>query len=209
MSNKRKSRSNMKQIYMIRRLVAVLILIFIVVAIFTKCSGGRDATTQGQNETNTTNNTVSVPNENVTQPVESNIIGSEDNTNTTESPDTTDTQDTTEMDANLLETIQSNEEALQNEYDEYADVNYEDSNKFYFNLKGETRELVLDKDDSANTEEFEAFWEEFKGNLIKSSETLAETVQPGMELHVLNPRDDTNTILLIQDGSEIYDSTSN
>lgn len=205
MSNNKKSRSNMKQTYMIRRLVAVLILILIVVAIFTRCSNRNDETAETQTELEN-NTTTTVPNNNVNTPMESSIIGSEDS----EMEDTRLNEFDEEVDADMDATMESNEEDLQEEYEQHADVNYEsDNNAFYFTLEGDSRDLVLNKDDSNSEDEFEAFWESFKEDLIKSSETLSETVQPGIELHVLNPRDDNSTILLIQDGSEIFDSTSN
>lgn len=195
MANKRNSKNNMKQVYLIRRVVAVLIIILILVAIFTKCSNKKDEKTN-QNETQVTTN----------QNTEPNIVnGITDNTDLNETPlDTNDTN--TEGDDNdVPEAIRANEGRIKNEYQEHANVEYRD-NAFYFDLIGETKDLVLNRNEDDKKEEFKTFWDEFKYNLTKTSETLAETVEPGIEIHVVDPDNSRNTILLIKDGSTLIES---
>lgn len=202
MSNRRKSKAEMKQVYLIRRVVAILLLILILVTIFTMC--GRDEDPINSNQTqdvpvttdpefdNTTNNQVIVPSE------DTNL----DNEVDTEA----------DPSGELNSTLMNNEVSLQEEYGEYADVSYDEENDaFNFILKDEYRDLILNQEEASDIESEEVdadFWENFKTDLITTSETLSENVQPGISLHVLDPADDSTTILLIQDGSELYDLTN-
>lgn len=203
MANKRNSKNNMKQVYLIRRVVAVLIIILIIVGIFTRCSNKKKAEEEKANQNL---NQTQFDNNQVTQP---NIVnGITDDNNLNEEP--TEPELGTEVDGQeeIPEVIASNLTNIQNEYKDHTNVEYKkDDNAFYFNFKGDTRTMVTDRDEDNIKEDFNTFWEEFKYDLIKTSETLAETVEPGFELHVVDPKDDRSTILLIKDGSTLFDST--
>lgn len=206
MSNRRKSKAEMKQVYLIRRVVAILLLILILVTIFTMCGRNEDPINSNQTQDvpvttdpefdNTTNNQVIVPSE------ETNLDNEVD----------TDTDSETDPSGELNSTLMNNEVALQEEYGGYADVSYDEENDaFNFILKDEYRDLILNQEEASDIESEEEvadFWENFKLDLITTSETLSENVQPGISLHVLDPADDSTTILLIQDGSELYDLTN-
>ncbi|NLW42456.1 MAG: hypothetical protein GXY89_04895 [Tissierellia bacterium] len=203
MSRKRNSKSDMKQVYLIRRVVAVLIIVLILVFIFTRCSNKKNIEEENVNNntntTQTTNNEPSVPNV-------VNGVNDEDNLNAPPTDIETEPETTEDEGTDAQDVIATNEKNIQNQYDEHANTEYRDG-AFYLNFKGDTRTMVTSRLEDEHKENFNEFWESFKYDLIKTSETLAETVEPGIELHVIDPKDDRSTLLLIKDGSVLFDST--
>ena len=202
MPRKRNSKSDMKQIYLIRRVVAVLVIILVLVAIFTKCSNKKNTEAENKNNNQTTTQTTTIP---LSEPNVVNGITDENNLN---APPDNETEPVTDGDegTDAQEVITTNEKNIQNQYDEHANTEYKDG-AFYLNFKGDTRTMVTSRLEDEYKEKFDEFWEVFKYDLIKTSETLAETVEPGIELHVIDPKDDRSTLLLIKDGSTLFDST--
>ncbi|MFB0972148.1 MAG: hypothetical protein GX666_02750 [Tissierellia bacterium] len=202
MPRKRNSKSDMKQIYLIRRVVAVLVIILVLVAIFTKCSNKKNTEAENKNNNQTTTQTTTIP------PSEPNVVNGITDENNLNAPPDNETEPVTDGDegTDAQEVITTNEKNIQNQYDEHANTEYKDG-AFYLNFKGDTRTMVTSRLEDEYKEKFDEFWEVFKYDLIKTSETLAETVEPGIELHVIDPKDDRSTLLLIKDGSTLFDST--
>lgn len=203
MSNRRRSKAEMKQVYMIRRIVAALVLILILVAIFTKCGKKENALEQNQNQTTTTNSDFTEV------PDSSQVILPSEETQPIEPTTETDPAQTTEVDPELKSAIEANTQALKEVYDEYADITYNPQNNSYqFNLKGDYKDLVISRGTATGEdlpEELKTFWDTLKEKITTTSENLAETVEPGIELHVIDPEDDAETLLFIKDGSEVFD----
>lgn len=195
-NRRRRSRSEMKRVYFMRRIVAVLILILIIVAIYTRCSKPSEEEMPNGNhfniETNTTNpGYVEVDNPQETVVPDNNEIDDENN-----DVGVTDVQTA----------LETNEQQMQEDFQEYGEFRYEEGDHtFYFEFTGDTKDMVINRE---NSEEFPQFLENFRYDMIKVSETLAETVEPGIKVHVVEPKDDLGTFLLIQDGTLIYDATA-
>lgn len=193
MPNKRRSKAEMQRIYRIRRLVALLILVLLVTTIISRCSKKKtkDSVTgsnvQIENQTVGENQVVG----NVADPALENGQG----LNQTHEDD-------------LNKRLLDEEENLQKDYETYAVVSLDKDNKAYsFTLKEEYKNLVLDRESEEVKEDFNQFWENFKYKLKESSLSLTEFLEPGIELQILDPTDNTTVILLISDGAEIFDRT--
>lgn len=193
MPNKRRSKAEMQRIYLMRRLVALLILVLLVTTIISRCSKKKtkDSDTgsnvQIENQTVGENQVVG----NVADPA----LSPESNLNQTQEDD-------------LNKRLLDEEENLQKDYETYAVVSLDKDNKAYsFTLKEEYKNLVLDRESEEVKEDFNQFWENFKYKLKESSLSLTEFLEPGIELQILDPTDNTTVILLISDGAEIFDRT--
>lgn len=193
MPNMRKSKSELRQVYIIRRTIAIIVLLVICLLVFFMCNRKKDSTTANSN-----NNTNTV------------TINPEENVNTKNNTENKEKETTNNLNASLNEVLLSNEKELQTQYQDYATVSYDSENKaFFFTFNDKTKDIVLQRESEEGKEAFKQFWENFKFELKKTSETLSENVEPGIELHVLNPVDNTSVLLLMQDGAEIFDQTSN
>ncbi|MDO5027774.1 MAG: hypothetical protein Q4E36_00795 [Bacillota bacterium] len=194
MTNRKKSKSEMKKIYFMRRLIALLILALIVVLIATRC-GKTDS--DPKENSNKTQNQILGENQ-----VEGNVSDPnlENQKDQNKSPDQED---------NLNQRLEEEEEKLQKDYQTYAEVSLEKENKTYhFSLKDDYKDLVENRENPENQEDFNQFWENFKFKLKESSTKLTEFIEPGIELQVLDPKDKTTVILMISDGAELFDRTS-
>lgn len=207
MGNRRRSKAEMKRVYFMRRLVAILLIVIIVAVIYTRCS--KDDTPENNTGVeSTTDMNETQPNyveiDNNTEPIVPGNIENEDNTNI-ETGAETDNENPDMSGEELTNALEENERKIKEDYEEYADVRYEGvDHTFYFEFNGETEEMVSDRE---NRDDFSQFFENFRYDLVKTSETLAETVEPGIKLLVVDPKDDIGTLLLIQDGSVIFDAT--
>lgn len=199
---RRKSKSNMKQIYLIRRTVALLIIVLILIAIFTKCSNKNNDNTTIENT-----NRTQISEDNNTEVSVINGVNDENHLNQT-NDHTSDPATGEGIDSE--DVFELNEKNLQEEYKEFANVEHRNGS-FFISFKDDSKELVKNREEEEQKEAFKEFWESFKYKVTKSSETLAETVKPGIEFHVLDPAaaDGRTTMLLIKDGSTIFDSVNN
>lgn len=193
MPNKRRSKAEMKKVYMIRRLVALLILVLLVTLIITRCS-------KKKTKDSDTGSNVQIENQTVG---ENQVVGNVADPALESGQGLNQTQED-DLNKRLLD----EEENLQKDYETYAVVSLDKDNKAYsFTLKEEYKNLVLDRESEEVKEEFNQFWENFKYKLKESSLSLTEFLEPGIELQILDPTDNTTVILLISDGAEIFDRT--
>lgn len=193
MPNKRRSKAEMKKVYMIRRLVALLILVLLVTLIITRCS-------KKKTKESDTGSNVQIENQTVG---ENQVVGNVADPALESGQGLNQTQED-DLNKRLLD----EEENLQKDYETYAVVSLDKDNKAYsFTLKEEYKNLVLDRESEEVKEEFNQFWENFKYKLKESSLSLTEFLEPGIELQILDPTDNTTVILLISDGAEIFDRT--
>ncbi len=193
MPNKRRSKAEMKKVYMIRRLVALLILVLLVTLIITRCS-------KKKTKDSDTGSNVQIENQTVG---ENQVVGNVADPALESGQGLNQTQED-DLNNRLLD----EEENLQKDYETYAVVSLDKDNKAYsFTLKEEYKNLVLDRESEEVKEEFNQFWENFKYKLKESSLSLTEFLEPGIELQILDPTDNTTVILLISDGAEIFDRT--
>ena len=190
MPNKRRSKAEMKKVYMIRRLVALLILVLLVTLIITRCS-------KKKTKDSDTGSNVQIENQTVG---ENQVVGNVADPALESGQGLNQTQED-DLNKRLLD----EEENLQKDYETYAVVSLDKDNKAYsFTLKEEYKNLVLDRESEEVKEEFNQFWENFKYKLKESSLSLTEFLEPGIELQILDPTDNTTVILLISDGAEIF-----
>lgn len=195
MPNKRRSRAEMKRVYMMRRLIALLILVLLVTIIITRCSKKKT----NDKETETGSN-VQIENQTVG---ENQVVGNVADPALESGPGLNQSQED-DLNKRLLD----EEEKLQKDYETYAVVSLDKDNKAYsFSLKEDYKNLVLDRESEEVKEDFNQFWENFKYKLKESSLSLTEFLEPGIELQILDPSDNTTVILLISDGAEIFDRT--
>lgn len=193
MPNKRRSKAEMKKVYMIRRLVALLILVLLVTLIITRCS-------KKKTKESDTGSNVQIENQTVG---ENQVVGNVADPALESGQGLNHTQED-DLNKRLLD----EEENLQKDYETYAVVSLDKDNKAYsFTLKEEYKNLVLNRESEEVKEEFNQFWENFKYKLKESSLSLTEFLEPGIELQILDPTDNTTVILLISDGAEIFDRT--
>lgn len=193
MPNKRRSKAEMKKVYMIRRLVALLILVLLVTLIITRCS-------KKKTKDSDTGSNVQIENQTVG---ENQVVGNVADPALESGQGLNQTQED-----DLNKRLIDEEENLQKDYETYAVVSLDKDNKAYsFTLKEEYKNLVLDRESEEVKEEFNQFWENFKYKLKESSLSLTEFLEPGIELQILDPTDNTTVILLISDGAEIFDRT--
>lgn len=196
-NRKRRSKSEMKRVYFMRRTVAVLILILIIAAIYTRCSKPNENEKVNENNIQTETNTTDPGYVEVDNPQQTVIP--DDNEIDDENPDA-------EGQTDVQTALETNEKHMQEDFQEYGEFRYEEEDHtFYFEFTGDTKDMVINRE---NSEEFPQFLENFRYDMIKTSETLAETVEPGIKIHVVEPKDDLGTFLLIQDGTLIYDATT-
>lgn len=178
---------------MIRRLVALLILVLLVTLIITRCS-------KKKTKDSDTGSNVQIENQTVG---ENQVVGNVADPALESGQGLNQTQED-DLNKRLLD----EEENLQKDYETYAVVSLDKDNKAYsFTLKEEYKNLVLDRESEEVKEEFNQFWENFKYKLKESSLSLTEFLEPGIELQILDPTDNTTVILLISDGAEIFDRT--
>lgn len=185
-------------------MVAVIVIILLFALVFTRCTKNRDNNDANTDQTN--NNETYYSETDLTDNNQSQFIdeGNENpvvvnpNTNENNTQDLEDVENTNEFDDTLNEALIANEEDLQTEYEDYADVTYSaEDNAYYFEFNPETTGLVENREDE--TDDFERFWTALKEDLITSSETIAETVEPGIELRIIDPEDDMATLMLIEE----------
>ena len=96
MPRKRNSKSDMKQIYLIRRVVAVLVIILVLVAIFTKCSNKKNTEAENKNNNQTTTQTTTIP------PSEPNVVNGITDENNLNAPPETETEPVTDEEYSVL-----------------------------------------------------------------------------------------------------------
>lgn len=193
MPNNRRSKAEMKRVYLMRRLVALLVLVLILTTIISRCTKKKDDTKETGTNTQVENQTVG----------ENQVVG-----NVTDPALNTDTNLNQAQEDDLNRRLLDEEEKLQKDYETYAVVSLDKDNKAYsFTLKEEYKNLVLDRESEEVKEDFNQFWENFKYKLKESSLSLTEFLEPGIELQILDPTDNTTVILLISDGAEIFDRT--
>lgn len=194
MSNRKKTKAEMKKIYFMRRLVALLVLVLIITLIATRCVK-RSSEKEGN------------PNSLENQPIgENQVVGNVNDPNL-ENP--TDLNNNSDEEDDLNRRLAEEETNLQKDYETYAQVTLDKENKAYlFNLKDEYRDLVLNRESEEVKEDFKQFWENFKYKLKESSTNLSEFLEPGIELQILDPIDDATVILMISDGAELFDRTA-
>lgn len=193
MPNNRRSKAEMKRVYLMRRLVALLVLVLILTTIISRCTKKKDDTKETGTNNQVENQTVG----------ENQVVG-----NVTDPALNTDTNLNEAQEDDLNKRLLEEEEKLQKDYETYAVVSLDKDNKAYsFTLKEEYKNLVLDRESEEVKEDFNQFWENFKYKLKESSLSLTEFLEPGIELQILDPSDNTTVILLISDGAEIFDRT--
>lgn len=226
MANYKKSKAEMRKVYMRRRIIALVVLLLIILLIISRCSKSND---KDKNKTQQTTTTTQTTQTTETQPVEVSRENEENvppteatgtETKNSENTENTETKEPAENEGDENSETSSNEnknseatkkmeEELNKYYEEVADVEYSAyNNAYYFDLKNDAKSLYLKKDSTeSDGKAFQTFWSDFKKDLIKSSQEITENIEPRIELHIVSPVDNKSTAVMIKDGEEIFDIT--
>lgn len=226
MSNKN---NNMRQVYFRRRLVAIIILVVVLLLIFRACSRSPEdaqvedvAAGQGQTSGQTDQSTSQSQRDPVVQSPrnqdefpptrsESDQDDQEEDSTTTDTEGDDNDQNISpdERQATKEVALETQLEDMRDDYVDYASIEYNElDNAIEFELEGDFKDQVDDIFSNDATSSDQDQWDDFKDEIIKSSQTITEEIEPGIEFKVINPGGMTEVILSVKDGSVSFDLVS-
>ena len=98
---------------------------------------------------------------------------------------------------------------MENSFEGMANVTYSSEDKaFLIEPTNQEMKAALILLLEGTTPEINASWESLKDSFVTASNSIKDTVGEGYQIHLLNPMNNENSLLIVMDGVVIYDAFS-